>query len=70
MEGGNVSAAFTVSGGQPPYTWNIPDVQGLSLTQSSGPSTTITGTAANVGSFPFIVTVSDTSGQVKTNRAP
>src|SRR5581483_1569599 len=66
VPGGSVSAPFSASGGVPPYSWSLSSVPGLSLTSSSGAGTSITGTAPNAGSYPFIVSLSDSVGQIKT----
>lgn len=59
-------ASLSASGGVPPYQWKVvsgtlPD--GLSLSAGSG---TITGSAANTGSFPFTVLATDSAAQPST----
>ena len=55
------STALTAAGGIPPYTWSIgtSNLQGLSIGSSSG---IISGTLAASGSFPVLVTLSDSTG--------
>jgi large repetitive protein len=55
------STALTATGGIPPYTWSIgtSNLQGLSIGSSSG---IISGTLAASGSFPVLVTLSDSTG--------
>jgi hypothetical protein len=53
------SASLTASGGQPPYQWSVLSGSlppGLQLSASSG---TLSGSATQVGTFPFIVRGTD-----------
>ncbi|MBL8232657.1 MAG: putative Ig domain-containing protein, partial [Bryobacterales bacterium] len=66
IEGVAYSQALAASGGQAPYTWTLSVgvlPAGLSLTPSSG---LISGTPTTVGSFSFIIQVTDATQQTVT----
>jgi hypothetical protein len=61
------STALTPTGGIPPYTWSlgVSNLQGLSIASSSG---ILSGTLAASGSFPVLVTLSDSAGATVTKN--
>ena len=61
------STSLTPAGGIPPYKWSlgVSNLQGLSIDSSSG---IITGTLTTSGSFPVLVTLSDSTGAAFTKN--
>ena len=63
------SATCTVSGGTAPYAWSISAgtlPPGISLSPSSGTSTTISGTPTTPGTYSYTVQSSDINSQAAT----
>jgi uncharacterized repeat protein (TIGR01451 family) len=56
-----VSLSFAGSGGAPPYTWTLTGPSFLSLSATTGTTTTVAGVASSPGSFPFSITLSDSA---------
>jgi hypothetical protein len=78
LPGGTVGTAyvtnnFTVSGGSGSYTWSIPTggtlPPGLSLSTTTGSTTTITGTPTQGGTYTFTVQVTDSASNTATTSS-
>jgi len=76
LSGGFVGTAYSatimVSGGIAPYTWTVASgalPNGLSLSNAKTPTVTIDGTPTTVGTFGFMIQVTDSAGASFTSGA-
>ncbi|MGA2601745.1 MAG: putative Ig domain-containing protein, partial [Bryobacteraceae bacterium] len=60
IQGQTFSLPFSATGGSGSYAWSFSGPTFASLSQASGSSTALAGTAPGLGIFPFSVTVTDT----------
>jgi hypothetical protein len=59
VQGKTVTVPLSGTGGSGNYSWTVTGPAFLSLTASSGASTSLTGIATDAGSFPFTVSLTD-----------
>ena len=59
------SLSFTALNGTAPYTWAYNGPSWLSLSTTSGSTTTLKGSASVAGTFPFTVTLNDSAGSIQ-----